>query len=170
MECGAMGKEEFVRLKRSKEIPVAGDVFAFRFVRKPDRYFFGRIIRDDVVMVGETYLLVYFYRTSAPSPTPPESLSPRDLAVAPVLTGDVFWTKARYFETVARRELSPEDKLPRHLFWDIMRYRYVTEDGAKTTEPMPGELADTYAIITDVGLEKLLMKPLIGIEHPLAKR
>jgi hypothetical protein len=162
--------EEFVRLKRSKQTPVAGDIFAFQFVRKPKSHFFGRVVRDDVLMVGETYLLVYFYRTSAPARTPPESLSREDLAAAPVLMSDNFFTKARYFEIVAHRELNPKDKLSRHVFHDIMTDPYVSEDGAKVAKPSPKELVGNYAIITDVGLEKLLMKPLIGIEHPLSKR
>ena len=162
--------EEFVRLKRSNQVPVAGDIFAFQFVREPKLHFFGRVIRDDVVMVGETYLLVYFYRTSATTRTPPDLLSPDDLAAPPVLTGDIFWTTKRYFETVAHRELKPSDKLPRHVFRHVGKNRYVSEDGVQVPDPAPEEPVGIYALETNLGLEELLMEPLLGIEPPHSER
>ena len=119
-------------LKKSRVAPVAGDIFALQLELLPDRFFFGRVARVGATVGGFDYdpktILIYLYRTSAPSKDAIPALTPSDLLVPPMATNRLPWSRG-YFEGIGHRSLAPSDLLPRHVFYSLARKRLLDEFG-----------------------------------------
>ena len=105
-------------LKRSREAPQRGDIFALK--PSDDRYLFGRVILADVPqtlapMPGANLLYLYRHRSSDTSPDLSE-LRPDRLLIAPVWTNRLAWTKG-YFQTLRNEPVQDADLLQQHCFF-----------------------------------------------------
>jgi hypothetical protein len=112
-----------------------GNVFALKL--PSEEFLFGRVIAVDLPsgrapMPGSTLLYIYDVRSPTSSPDLAE-LTPERLLLPPQYTNRMLWTKG-YAVTVARPELRSEDLLEQHCFWDVVRNRYVDEEGVTLTE------------------------------------
>ena len=126
----------FQMLKRTRRAPESGDVFAFQHKLFPDKYFFGRVAATDTRLgnLDGGVILIYVYRTSAPSKSSVPLLKVVDLLVPPIGTNKIPWTSG-YFELVATGENGPQDLLSQHCFADG-RGSFVDEYGVRLAEPI----------------------------------
>lgn len=104
----------FVRGKRTRKGPEAGDIFSYS---SGASRWFGRVIRTDLPgQTGRRTLLVYFYRPQvAVAATDIPALSPRDLLVPPMKIDETPWTLG-YFAKVVSVPVAATDVLPHHCF------------------------------------------------------
>lgn len=120
----------FAKLKPSRKKPKAGDVFTMHISAKG--WLFGRVISTDVIATPQwergdpLWMLIYIYRTILPECKIPDNLSPKDLLVPPIITGDSGWYHG-LFQTIDHRSLRPEDVLPKHCFYDPIFKAYFDE-------------------------------------------
>ena len=115
-------------IKRSRKKPEPGDVFAMRV--SDGSYLFGRVIESEMPrtrapMPGSNLIYVYRDRSQTPEPVL-DDLRPDRLLIPPVFINRKPWTRG-YFLTVAHQELTGNDVLPQHCFWDALRKHHVDE-------------------------------------------
>lgn len=121
-------------LKRSRKKPKVGDVFAMHMPSKG--WLFGRVVSTSVRNFPEeisdpdapAWILVYVYRDIVPDCTPHANMSPQDLLVPPIITGDSPWLHG-LFRTVDHQTLGSDDVLSTHCFFDFIYKLYRDESG-----------------------------------------
>lgn len=123
-------------LKRSTNTPRAGDVFA---MLPPDgKYLFGRVIesnvpRDRAPTPNSNFMYIYSERSGSEEPNM-DRLTPENLLLPPLFTNKMGWTKG-VFKTIRQSNVTPDDLLDQHCFWDAMRQYYIDLDQKRLSEP-----------------------------------
>ena len=148
-------------LKKSREKPVAGDIFTYQM---PDGLFrFGRVIRTGCPIASwPDVILAYFYRAASDSPAMVPLLSKRELLIAPIGIGAGGWRRG-YFQTVRREPLRGEDCLEVHCFEEAWCSppRYWTENGERLAERR--EPCQVWGVFNPATLESMLTEALEGL-------
>lgn len=138
-------------LEPSPKAPTAGDIFVWR--PKLRGYFFGRVVRTDAtVRFMADGILIYLFSIESDTKEPPERLSViGSLLVPPLMTNRLPWSRG-YFETVARRNFEPGERLPVHCFYSPTWKRCFDEEGneiPKKIEPCGQAGIESYRTIDD---------------------
>ncbi|WP_298331694.1 Imm26 family immunity protein [Asticcacaulis sp.] len=109
-----------------------GDIFALQLPN--GKYLHGCVIICDAKtgpMPGAN--LLYVYKDQSDSLEPDyEALRPHNLLVPPVWTNRLAWERG-YFVLAGRMEVTSSRRLRTHLFWSILRKKYVTETGVNSS-------------------------------------
>jgi len=121
-------------LKRTRRIPVAGDVFVM--LPMDGLYVYGRVIRTDA-MKSEDFNgnLIYIYRGFSKEKTAIPVLDRESLLVPPIITNRLPWS-AGYLEYLENRPLTAADVLEQHCFHDFRGF-YCDEYGARLAAASP---------------------------------
>lgn len=140
-------------LRPSRKAPRPGDIFAMQLPN--GKYVFGRVIltdlsRERAPMPGAILIYVYRHLSSSKSPSLAQ-LRPDALAVPPIFTNRLAWTKG-YFENLRQLPFRPSDLLERHCFlrWDG---RFLNLDGEvipNRLEPCGDWALTSYRMIDDM--------------------
>lgn|GEM_PF-895011 len=118
-----------VRLLRSRKRLHPGDIFVYKFPRRP--FGFGRVIRTDVIMAPASgLLLLYFYKAFSKDKNAIPRLDKSDLLMQPKITNATPWTQG-FFQTVASRPLSAGDAYRRHAFHCVFDDCYYDEHNVR---------------------------------------
>lgn len=124
-----------VVLKKTRQKPEAGDIFAFQLEQFPDRYFFGRVVDTDT-KIGNVHgggvILIYLYRATSGDKMKIPDLRPSDLLVPPIGTNDRAWIRG-FFEVVRSGPNTAVDLLPQHCFRDFRGW-FFDEHGNRLSE------------------------------------
>lgn len=142
-------------LKRSRKAPRAGDIFALQPVGHP--YYFGRVIRTDTKIGADNSILCYIYDAPSADKANVPVLKRDRLLIPPFGTWRGSWYEG-FFETVDHRELQPDDILPRHCFWSLIRHVYFDEDRNRLSEPF--EPVGIFSVFTARGIDERISKAL----------
>ncbi|MGH4032463.1 immunity 26/phosphotriesterase HocA family protein [Actinomycetota bacterium Odt1-20B] len=123
------------KMKGQRRQHVPGDVFVLQL--EDDSYRFGRIVK-----VGESTpearfpggILAYIYDIPSVDQKPDlDRLTPDRLLMPPFFTMNWVWNKG-YFRTVQHAELTPDDLLKQHCFYDAYYKDYVDENDQRISE------------------------------------
>jgi hypothetical protein len=117
---------EAITIRRRDLFPKVGDLFTYKL---RNIHGFGRVVRDDLEMMGFGLCLTYFYG-SVSSTTRIPALSPEDLLIPPVLLVKDSW-QFGVFKFIRNQPQSEYDVLPHHCFWDFLKKETVNETGDK---------------------------------------
>ncbi|GGV67226.1 hypothetical protein GCM10010277_75750 [Streptomyces longisporoflavus] len=123
------------KMKGQRRQHAPGDVFVLQL--DDESYRFGRIIK-----MGETTrearfpggILAYIYDVPSADQTPDlTQLTPDRLLMPPFFTMGWAWSKG-YFRTVTHAELTADDLLKQHCFYDAYYKDYVDENDCRIPE------------------------------------
>ena len=123
------------KLSRQRRLPLPGQVFSFS--DKEDRFWFGRVIRTDVPMMGGHVSLVYLYTATSTSPSDVPPLTRDQLMGPPQLLGVRAWRQG-YLSLGQVNSPNAAELLDRHVFFnpfwqqkwiDIATLEYVPDPG-----------------------------------------
>lgn len=119
--------------QRRKHLP--GDVFVLQL--DDDSYRFGRIIKTGDYTPEARFpggILAYIYDVPSTDQNPDlTELTPDRLLMPPFFTMSWAWHKG-YFRTVTQAELTPDDLLKQHCFYDAYYKDYVDENDRRIPE------------------------------------
>lgn len=94
------------KLKASRRNPAVGDVFTFHL---PDKYGFGKVIRNDATAFGfDDSNVVHLFAEFAQAPLP-TSFTNDELIFPPILINNTPWTRG-FFQTIGNVELTSEEQ------------------------------------------------------------
>jgi hypothetical protein len=115
---------EFLQKSRKRLRP--GDIFVLK--PKGHDYYFGRVIDIDAESgFGPGHaVLIYVYSASSKDKNTIPELDKNNLLIPPKMINRLGWSRG-YFETVGFKELTKDDVLNVHCFWDPVHRRYVNE-------------------------------------------
>ncbi|KZN34368.1 hypothetical protein N480_22455 [Pseudoalteromonas luteoviolacea S2607] len=147
-------------LKKSKQKPALGDIFSFQILE--GKFHWGRVVSLTANVGGfNDCVLIYIYATETEDGlTVPSSLTVDNLLLAPIATNELPWKKG-YFQLVDNQELTSEDLLTVHCFYDVLFKKHFDDKGNqldKVYEPCGVNGLDSYRTIDDkvseaIGLE-----------------
>jgi hypothetical protein len=121
-------------LKKSKKSLRPGDIFVLK--PKGHNYYFGRVI-DTNAQSGfgpVKAMLIYIYNATSKDKNHIPELRKDNLLIPPTMINRLGWSKG-YFENVAFRNLSEDDIMNIHCFWDPMFKKYMNERGEELDGP-----------------------------------
>ena len=106
----------FEQLRPSCEKPKAGDVFAYKITGYAG-YCFGRVMRDDAIMVVPEQLVLVFYKATSRDINTVPKLDGRRMLIPPVITDSLMW-ELGFFVTVDHIPLNKRARQRRFCFYD----------------------------------------------------
>jgi hypothetical protein len=112
-------------LKRSRRVPIAGDIFGLKVL--PDAYHFGRLISTDgLVWPGINNNLLYIYQCTSNSVSYIPQMDRKELLIPPQITNQQPWLQG-YFMHLANRSVLEEDRIRPNCFYSLAFEKYYDE-------------------------------------------
>lgn len=138
-------------LKKTRKKVNLGDIFSFQILE--GKFHWGRVVSLTANVGGfNDCVLIYIYKTVTENgQTVPSSLSINDLLLAPIATNELPWKKG-YFQLIDNQELTSEDLLEVHCFYDVLFKKNFDDAGNqldKSYAPCGSYGLDSYTTIDD---------------------
>jgi hypothetical protein len=137
--------------------PRKGDVFCFSFVEH--EYYFGRVILDDLYLLGPKRMLLYFYNCISSEPKTIPELPLTKLLMNPIITTNDCW-RLGYFLHLINKEIQSQEVLEKHCFNWVDFKKHVNEHGVEIVSI--GEPCGDWALTTYTGID-LELQQAVGI-------
>lgn len=161
------------RIKRKRIKPKAGDVFVVTLDN--ENYFYGKVIKSDIkTKSGEDFYdgtnVIFIFKENYKNICIDNFKgSYDDLLIGPCLVSNSYWTSG-YFFNICNVKLWQEEQNLNYGFWKtkwmpgqdgtlLDAGRYIKEDGTIISEKP--KYFDLYAVTTDIGIGKRMVKELI---------
>ncbi len=158
-------------LKKSRKRLKPGDIFVLK--PKGHDYYFARVIDTDAEsgFGPGNAVLIYIYNATSKDKNNIPQLDKNNLLIPPTMINRLGWSRG-YFENVSFRELTEEDVLDVHCFWDpplkgfskgrFSKGRYMNEKGQQLDGPYDpvGQYGLGNYRVVDVEISEVLGIPL----------
>lgn len=146
-------------LTRQRKQPVSGQVFTFS--NAESTFWFGRVIRTDVPMMGGHVSLAYLYSAQSASAERLPLLSKESMLGPPELLGSRAWRQG-FLKLGPVQALTEEDFLAQHVFYNPFWKKFF-DVGKNDFVPDPGVRCGIYGSGSAGSVNAALCKHL-GIE------
>jgi hypothetical protein len=160
---------EFLRKSRKELRP--GDIFVLK--PKEHDYYFGRVINTDAEsgFGPGNAVLIYIYNATSKDKNKIPELDKNNLLIPPTMINRLGWSRG-YFENVAFKELTKDDVLDVHCFWDpplkgfstgrFSKGKYMNEKGEELDGPHEpvGQCGLGNYLTVDLRISRALGMPL----------